>query len=310
MTTTMTARTPEDLLALVRVVLGFDPADSIVMLTFGARPSCHARVDLPHRAGDLAEVADVLLGPAIGQGATAVAFILYTDRDDRARRAMRVLRQRFEAAGIDCAEALRAHAGRWHPLLAGRHEQRSRGFGYDVSAHPFVVAAVLEGRVLHGSREELAGTLEARPEEVAAVAAARPQPPGTAAWVERVVARHIAEGTTPSTPVSARLLAAIADPNVRDAAWARMRRADARRDVELWSTLVRRCPDDLVPHAAGVLGFASWLAGDGALAWCAVDRARAVDPDHSLARLVADLLEAAVPPDSWDSAWPQWGSAS
>ncbi len=45
--TTLTARTPEDLLAVVRVVLGFEPADSIVMLTLGARHPCHARVDLP-----------------------------------------------------------------------------------------------------------------------------------------------------------------------------------------------------------------------------------------------------------------------
>ena len=101
---------------------------------------------------------------------------------------------------------------------------------------------------------------------------------------------------------------------MRDAAWGGVRRADARTHVELWSGLVRRCPRDLVPHAAAVLAFVAWLAGDGALAWCGVDRAREVEPDHSLARLVADLLEGVVSPDVWEQhgPWlaPPWGSAS
>ena len=73
---------------------------------------------------------------------------------------------------------------------------------------------------------------------------------------------------------------------------------------------MRRCPDDLLPHAAGVLGFAAWLAGDGALAWCAVDRGREVDPDHSLLSLVADLLQGAVPPSAWERRSPELGPAS
>ena len=46
-THTMTARCPEDLLAMVPVTLGFTPTDSVAMLTFGAVHPFHARVDLP-----------------------------------------------------------------------------------------------------------------------------------------------------------------------------------------------------------------------------------------------------------------------
>ena len=49
--TTLTARTPEDILAVVPVVLGFEPTESLVMLTFGSDPPFHARVDLPDAAG-------------------------------------------------------------------------------------------------------------------------------------------------------------------------------------------------------------------------------------------------------------------
>lgn len=317
-TSTLTARNPEDLLAVVRVVLGFEPADSIVMLTLGGRHPCHARVDLPDVAGDLPEVVEVLLRPALGHGAAAVVFVVYTDDGRQAGRAARLLRKRFEGAGIRCLETLRADAGRWHPLLppaggrpvGGPDRRQPGGVAYDVSTHPFVVAAVLDGRVLHGSRDELAATLAPRADEVAAVEAALPQPATAGPWVARTVARHASDGSVPSVAESARLLVAISDPEVRDAAWAGIRRAEARRHVELWSALVRRCPADLLPHAAGVLGIAAWLAGDGALAWCAVARAREVDPDHSLARLVADLLEAAVPPDSWEARSSRWGSAS
>ena len=307
--TTLTARTPEDLLAVVRVVLGFEPADSIVMLTLGARHSCHARVDLPVDAGDLAQVCDLLLRPAAGHGAGAVVFVLFNDDDRRCRRTTGALRRRFEGAGVRVVDALRVDDGRWHSLLVPPR-RGGAGVPYDVSAHPFVVAAVLAGRVLHRSREALAATLDSRPDAVAAVEGALPQPEASSPWVARTVTQHAEEATCPSDADAARLLVGIADPQVRDAAWAGISRAQARRHVELWSGLVRRCPDDLLPHAAGVLGFAAWLAGDGALAWCAVDRGRGVDPEHTLVSLVADLLEGAVPPSEWERGASRLGSAS
>jgi len=52
----------------------------------------------------------------------------------------------------------------------------------------------------------------------------------------------------------------------------------------------------------------AWLAGQGALAWCAVDRSREADPDYGLAGVLAEALTSAVPPSSWDAmaddTWP------
>lgn len=181
--TTLTARTPEDLLAVVRVVLGFEPTDSIVMLTLGARHSCHARVDLPDDPRDLAQVVDLLLRPAAGHGAVAVVFVLFSDDDGRCRRIARALRRRFERAGVTVLDALRVDDCCWHPLLGP--PRGGGGVPYDVSAHPFVAAAVLDGRVLHDSRDALAATLDSRPEGVAAVERALPLPRASGAWVER-----------------------------------------------------------------------------------------------------------------------------
>lgn len=311
-TPTLTARTPEDLLAAVRVVLGFEPDRSLVMLTFGADHTFHARVDLPPPGAEdeLAELGEVLLRPVLRHSVATVLLVLFTDDDRWARRSARCVREALADAGVGCLDAVRAHDGRWHRLPLAGDAPPGPGVPYDVSHHPFVAAAVLDGRVIHGSRAALARTLDPDPAAVAEVDGHRPtsMPPGE--WVAATVARHATAGTVPAGGEAARLLEALAVPLVRDAAWGGIRRPEARRHVALWTALVQRCPDDLVPHAASVLAFAAWLAGDGALGWCAVDRARRVGPDHSLACLVADLLEAAVPPRVWDRRVQPLGSGS
>jgi hypothetical protein len=69
--------------------------------------------------------------------------------------------------------------------------------------------------------------------------------------------------------------------------------------VELWTDLLRRAPGDLAGAAGAVLGFLAWLSGNGALAWCAVDRSEDAAPGHELAGVVAELLSRAVPPEAW-----------
>src|SRR5690606_31620965 len=90
---------------------------------------------------------------------------------------------------------------------------------------------------------------------------------------------------------------------VRDAAWSVLRHARARQHVDFWADVLRRSPDQLAAAPAALLAYAAWQAGDGALAWCALDRCTEVDPDYSLAALIGQLLEAAVPPGSWPDGW-------
>lgn len=298
-TPTLTARSPEDLLAVARVVLGFEPGESVVLLTAG-QPSFHARVDLPSSPGDLELVVESLVEPAVRHRVDAAVLLLYTPDRARARRVARLLRRGLEGHGVRVLEALRADEGRWYPLFRDRDGLGASGVPYDVSTHPFLVAAVLEGRVIHGSRAELARTLDPDPDQVAATTACLPCEPVGPDWVSACVDRHALAGSSPGPAESARLLAALADPRLRDVAWGGFTRDEARDQVRLWSGLVRAAPTELVPNAAAVLALAAWLAGDGALAWCALDRALEVDPDHTLAELVAGLLLRAVPPGEWD----------
>jgi hypothetical protein len=67
----------------------------------------------------------------------------------------------------------------------------------------------------------------------------------------------------------------------------------------VWSGLLRRAPDRHVPDTAAVTAFCAWQAGDGALAWCALDRCFNVEADHRLGRCLAECLTRAVPPAAW-----------
>ncbi len=83
---TLTAKSPEDVLAMVPVVLGFTPTDSLVMLTFGAANPFHARVDLPDRPRDVRHVVASLLEPAARHGVSRVLLVGYADDLDRVER--------------------------------------------------------------------------------------------------------------------------------------------------------------------------------------------------------------------------------
>jgi hypothetical protein len=310
----MKLRSAEDVLAAVRVVLGFEPHDSLVMITLGGRHPLQARVDLPasHRELDagLDALASQLLEPVRRFRAGGVLLVAYTDDERLGRRALRGLVRRFLRSGVDVADALRSDGCRWYPLDHDRPGLSTAGVPYDVGAHPFVVAAVVEGRVVHGSRGDLVESLRPDPVAVAEVEAVAAWQPGSAAWVLAQVERYVADATTPTAHDAARLLHSIAVTEVREAVWTSAVRSTAPVAVRFWTDLVRRAPDGLVAHAAAVLAFHCWLSGDGALAWCAVDRCVVADPDHPLAGLVSDLLMAAFPPHEWEATRDALGLVS
>lgn len=312
--TPMTARCPDDLLAMVPVTLGFTPTDSVAMLTFGATHPFHARVDLPERRDDVPELVDCLVDPAVRNGVRRVVLVLYSEDEAMAGRAWRGLRDGFRDAGIAVLEALRADGRRWYPLLGGDRLAAELGVPYDVSAHPFVAQAVLCGRVTLADRGELARTLApvpARVDEVAAALERRPvrwgrdDPPEVEVilqegeWTELLVEHLVARGSAPEVDDVARLLRGLVLLRVRDAAWLTITADTAGEHVAWWSDLLRRTPSGLAAPVATLLAWSAWQAGHGALAWCALDVALAAEPDYSLATTLAEMLLAAVPPSTW-----------
>jgi Domain of unknown function (DUF4192) len=306
---TLTARSPEDVLAMVPVVLGFQPEESLVMLTFGppgGSRTFHARVDLPRRPRDLDEVIASLVEPAVSNRVARVLLVAYTEDVALAERVTGRVRSAMREHDIDVVGRLVTDGQRWWALPRHGHDP---GTPYDVSAHPFAAEAVLHGLVTHGSRARLAETLSPHPAGVRAVerlltrleAVGDGRRASEAAWAAGLVRRRLTDRRPARTRDVARLLVGLDDRTVRDAAWLTMSRAEATAAVDFWTDVVRRTPTPHLAAPATILGFAAWLAGHGALAWCALDRSAEADPDYSLALLLADGLAAALPPSAWEA---------
>lgn len=319
---TLTAHTPEDLLAAVPVVLGFTPTESVAMLTFGAARSFHARIDLPPPGDTRAvkELVDALLEPARRHRVERVMLVLYSPDAALCRRVATALRRAFERHGIGVVDLLRVDGGRWFPAVGRRHGVPAWGVPFDPTSHPFAASAVLDGRVCLPSRAALADTLTPVDDAVRAVEAEVrrlhadagwtttdpppvPEQQAEGAWIVALVARHAADATVPDEDELARLVRALVVLPLRDVAWWATFQSDARAAQAFWVEVVRRTPPPLLAAPATLLAFAAWTAGHGAMAWCAVDVAERVDPTYSMMGLVRQMLVHAVPPQLWTPRW-------
>ena len=302
---TVRATGPADLLALVPGFLGFHPEDSVVLVTVGdARQPFHARVDLPTDPVSVEELTSYLSRVAVRCGVRTVAVLVYSDDDALAEDIVDDLAARLWEVDVEVACAVRADGERWWALGANAG---GPGTPYDVSCHPLMAQAVVDGTVVRANRRELADTLVGDPAAVEDVGA---RVDGVVAhvgpvlaegrWVRQRVRRHLEDGRPLDASDVARLVVLLRlSVELRDVAWAEMTHANAARHVDLWRDVVRRTPAALQAAPAALLAFAAWLTGNGALAWCGVDRAQQAEPDYGLASLVCQALAGAVPPSAW-----------
>ena len=100
------------------------------------------------------------------------------------------------------------------------------------------------------------------------------------------------------------MLAALVSAEIRDVLWAEISRPRGAQHVAFWTDVVRRAPLDYAAPPAALLAFSAWMAGEGALAWCALDRCRESDPGYTMAALIATALQAAMPPSAWKPVDP------
>lgn len=313
---TFVARTPTDLIAVVPAVLGFHPQDSVVLLTFGPPGGAfHARVDLPVARSEQEAVADVLADAVVANRVRRAAVLLYTDDIEVALAQSQLMVGRLLDLDVDVIEVLRIEDGHWHPVP----EDGSPGTAYELDTHPFTAQRVYEGQVVHRDREELADSLVGTDEDdavevalaatrfadlVATSQEAKDSAKGflrtEARWLQRRIRARVDDGRRLEPVDAARLLVLASLVPTRDVAWAEITRQNSEPHLDLWRDLVRRSPRDLLPGASSLLAFAAWQHGDGALAWCAIDRCLEVDPDYSMAHCVAEVLTRAVPPTVWE----------
>jgi hypothetical protein len=319
---------PADVLAIVPHLLGFHPANSLVVIGAGRprdRIELAFRYDLPDppdadkAAGIAAHAVAVLsrrrlstvigIGYGTGRLVTPVADVLAAS-----------LRQ----AGLRPRELMRVESGRyWSYICRNPACCPAEGVAFDVGAHPAAAAMIVAGMAAYPDRAALARTLapasgpaadsmnhatrRARQRASDLVAEAARQRPGDRTRLlvsegRRAVIDAIQiyrnGGQVSADDPLAWLSVVLAQLPVRDDAWARMDPEHQEAHLRLWSDVVRRACSRHVPAPASLLAFTAWQAGDGALANIALDRALASDPSYSMALLLRDIMDAGVPPSA------------
>ena len=313
--TTFTARGTSDLLGTVPALFGFHPENSLIAIaTYGPRNrfGFRLRLDMPD-AGHVNEAAEVVTRHLIGQNAEGVVLIALTDRKVEADA---LVGRITELLGeIPVHEAVRADGTYFWSY---RDETVEQGTLYaDPAIAPIVVEAIGAGMPIYGNRAELAAryTTEAAPvlEKVRDAIDILAQGVGTPDSIDRVaVSAQVLNtldtviedrGALSPERVAWLALGASLTP-IRDEMWARMTRTNAETHAEIWRLVANSVVDEASVAPYTLCAFAHWLHGDGAQALIALERARAIDPNYSMASLIGTVLENSISPETWDGFDP------
>lgn len=316
-----------DLIAAVPHLLGFHPADSLVVLGLhGGEPmsiGVTLRVDLPPpRHYDL--LAGQLVLPLADRGTDSAidaidAAVLITvgatpdarTSDPPCRALMAHLEAAFAEVGIPIVHRL------WVPRIAKGIRWRCYddadcgGPLPDPAATPLAAAAVVAGTVTMPSREAVVATLTPdSPGNLARragllEAVSRGSEPGSdsvALSLERLTTvRAAIDSAIEEPPILTDedvlvLMDALADHRVRDACLIQDDEEHQIGAERLWMALARATPSPECAEPASLLAFCTYLRGDGVLTGIALDQAEKADPGHRLTMLLRESLQSGLPP--------------
>ncbi len=304
---------PGALIAALPAVLGFVPEQSVVLVTatrgeIGAVLRSNLADASPERLCELAELAAV-------SGAEIVIAVIVDDEGadcpacfDEHRWLVRTLSLELAEHGVDLVAAHVvpevAAGARWFCVDGcGRS-----GLVDDPSSSPTALAAVLDGRRLYTTREELLAVVATTdPARTAALvpvieragAPDRQRPDAQSrSDVEMVLASvdRNAAGVELSDAQLTRVAWALTDPRVRDTLYALAVGDKAGSAESLWAQLSRTLPEPWRVEALVLLAFSAYVRGDGPLVGIALDAALRCGP-HKMAGMLDQALQAGLRPD-------------
>lgn len=309
-----TAHDVPDLLNTLPTLFGFRPEESIVAVaTHGPRRrfGFRLRMDLP--AARHADQAGALIASHLRhQGADGAILIAVTQRQEDARRLLDAIHA--ELGGITLVARVRADGERYWTDEFGFPDE---GIAYETSAHHLaIVEAIAAGQEILPDRQALVDrfsgpTGERRRwlehaagevlDEILPVLARsrRGQLAPTGMDVVGPLLDRGVDGGSLSDGDILRIAVWVSTIDVRDAVWGRITRDSADDMLRVLTMVAGSTVPPFEPAVLSLAAFAAWLTGDGAQALIATERALEADPDYSMATLMLDVLERAVPPSSW-----------
>lgn len=321
---------PAELLQAVPYLLGFHPTRSLVLVGLhDERLVVTARLDLTHAVlGGIPHAVSAM----VRGGSTSFVAVIYDDVNEHADDfedlddefgpspakwdlVYGALRVEFDRLDAQLRDALLVSDGRWRSITCKDFDCCPLdGRPLPDAPSPFTTAAMVEGVVALPTRAALAEQLEPLPDaEREALDSAIGDAERTAVeqtiaghpsrWersIKRAIFRAARESDEPgwsgiADEAVARFGAALVVTAVRDAVWLAVDndRLDGR---QLWRDLGRRLPSPYDAPPLFLYGWASWRAGDGALAGIAAERAVASNPEYHAADLLLGALSSGADP--------------
>lgn len=309
---------PEQLVAAIPYLVGFEPAQSLVVLCLRGERRTVAltcRIDVPETPAEQQELHDTVAHAVRASSASDVAFAVYSDSAD----AQIILRDVIEHSPVPVRDALVVQAGRWRSVLCCDTEccpaegnTVSEQVADEVRAvfvadgvapahgREHVVQAFAPVEQTDPSREQLVIELDCLTSELLEETAEG------ASWRKDMLEVSWALCTSDGEWFirdRAAMVIALQDIGVRDALLRRLMATSDVRFLEERMRSVARCtPEELAAPVYTVTGALAWQHGDGARACIALRFALEANPDYSLANLLYRAIQAGMPPSRWRMA--------
>ncbi len=299
----LTVHTVEEALDVIPHLLGFHPAESLVILVVeGGVVAVTARVDL----------ADIRPAGALEQ-------------------LLGRIWQRFPAAGAWFLAYTADHGLGWHllgrcatytvrsglrrlTLVDGVTWWDGSPDGPSGSHEPghgaVAAAAAFHGLAARGWRADLEACLAGPPDDEEdlllgelAVAARSLETIQKGRWPARMVreVRAAMAADAVDDQAAARLALLACHRRSRDAALLLITRFDASHHLSVWQRVVNRVPERCAGNAIALAGLAAWVCGDGALVSICLEKLARMPADPELPAVLGWVTDEVVPPVVWDS---------
>ncbi len=292
---------PRELIAAIPHLLGFHPANSIVLVAFDDTEIVGAI------RADLDVVREAMVSPLVNVVNECddpyLAIVYYCDKPTETTDWQEALDGTFAVPVLD---VLQVTESAWRSLLCSDASCcPAEGNAIDRNITALDTAFVANGSAPLDSREELVSTFQTRPlndDDITerAIAFSKTRTSECAAELAWTINALIHDDFAEWNNV-ARVSQALCDFRIRDG----LLRASYDTPSLRWFVksrlreVLQKVDDSFVPALATVVAGCAWLDGNGVLANVAITRALECDPTYSLAQLLDRALTHGVPPHVW-----------
>lgn len=298
-------RSVDQAISIVPHLLGYRPDEDLVVLVVGPTLEVTVRAAL--------DQVDTPTGFANHLGPVALRFpdaeflvIAYSQDTDRARSVLMIAQTRLGPDRI--CDAIVTDGDRWWSLYCEDRPECAEG-------HPVLTDAAVQAEAVYRGlgvltdRSALAATVAGPdPERLASEAQICEQARDFAAGLSNdeatealteILREFLGAETGPGPETALRIVHLLADDRLARTVWVSTCQSAARPLLGVWTSVLAHTPDELATRPLMLCGLAAWLAGDGALESCCLERAAGLDPHDTLFGALDFLQRSVLHPADW-----------